>query len=373
MKNSEASLPIACVILPTYNEVENIQTSIDAIFAEQENITSHLLKIIVVDDNSPDGTQDVVRRCQEKYEGLFLLTGDKKGLGEAYKRGIAYALDEVKPDSIFQMDADGQHDTKLIPLFINLANHGFTLVIGSRFALGGSTPDFSFYRTLLSRVGNFMVRYLGGVVGIQDCTSGYRCIKADLFEKCNLNFLSTKGYSFQSSLLCELIRNNARTIEIPIVFPDRQHGESKLALSDQIEFLLNIVRIRFRNSEEFIKYGLVGASGVLVNMSVYLTLTRSFDWQPELASPVGIEISILGNFILNNFWTFRKRVKFSSLRKKLTKFHIAAGVSGFVNYTIFLFLMNLLGVGDIVANLVGIAVGVITNYSINSFWTWKRT
>lgn len=363
---------IACVVLPTYNEAGNINNALTLIFAEQANIASHELHVLVVDDNSPDGTQDLVREFQKNEPRLHLLTGDKQGLGEAYKRGMAHAIAELEPDLIFEMDADGQHDSTLIPLFINLANHGFSLVIGSRFTLGGETPDFSLWRVFLSRVGNFLVRYLGGIAGIHDCTSGYRCIKAELIPKCNFGFLSTKGYSFQSSLLCELIRNGARTIEVPIIFPDRRLGQSKLSFVDQIEFLLNVVKIRFSNSREFIKYSFVGASGVVVNLGIYLVMTRLFGFDPMLAAPVGIEASILSNFFLNNAWTFRRRKALASLRRKLAKFHIAAGISGVVNYLLFLLLFQSLGIYDVLSNLIGIAAATLINYSINSFWTWKK-
>lgn len=217
-----------------------------------------------------------------------------------------------------------------------------------------------------------MVRYLGGIARIHDSTSGFRCIKADLLPKCNMNFLSTRGYSFQSSLLCELVRNGARVIEVPIIFPDRRRGESKLSFKDQLEFLFNIAKIRFRNSEEFIKYCFVGFTGVVVNLGVYIFLTRSASWVPDLASPLAIEVSILSNFILNNGWTFRVRNNIDSTRRKFFKFHMAAGVSGILNYLVFLGLFRILALNDIVASIAGIVVATIVNYSINSFWTWKR-
>ncbi len=370
--NNPNEFPNAVVILPTYNEVDNIAFTVESIFSEQKNIATHRLQILVVDDDSPDGTGAVVKTLQDRYPQLHLLGGSKKGLGEAYKRGMAYALDHLNPDVVFEMDADGQHDSSLIPLFINLSQHGFSVVIGSRFVLGGETPDFSLWRKTLSRVGNFMVRYLGGVARIHDSTSGFRCIKAELLPKCNMNFLSTRGYSFQSSLLCELVRNGARVIEVPIVFPDRQLGQSKLSVKDQIEFLFNIAKIRFRNSEEFIKYCFVGSTGVVVNLGIYIFLTRSAGWIPDLASPLAIESSILSNFILNNGWTFRIRNNNDSTRRKFVKFHMAAGFSGLLNYLVFLGLFKMLGLNDIVASVVGIGVAMIVNYSINSFWTWKR-
>jgi dolichol-phosphate mannosyltransferase len=364
--------PIAVVVLPTYNEAENLPVIIPAIFRQQEKIETHHLHVLVVDDNSPDGSQDIVRNLMPKYPRLDMITGDKKGLGEAYKRGMSHVNENLHPDLIFEMDADLQHDPDLIPLFVILANHGYSLIIGSRFTFGGATPDFSLRRRFLSVVGNWLLRFLAGLPPIRDCTSGYRCIKADLLKRCDLSHLSTRGYSFQSALLFELVRNNARILEIPIVFPDRQYGESKLALRDQVEFMINVLRIRFQKSEEFIRFCIVGASGVLVNLGLYILLTRLFNVPLEIASPIAIETSILTNFTLNHIFTFKNRQTETRLATKLARFHIASGLAGLANYLTLLGLFHLAGLWDILSNLIGIGVGTMINYYINSRWTWKE-
>lgn len=239
-----AERPVACIVLPTYDEADNVALLLPAIFAQQAWLGTHELHVLVVDDESPDGTQDVVRRLAASEPRLHLITGARRGLGEAYKRGLRHAIDRLEPELVLQMDADLQHDPALIPLFVTLAGHGFDVVIGSRFAPGGSTPDFSPYRRFLSHAGNWLIRVVGGMPRIADCTSGYRCLRASLVERCDLRFMSTRGYSFQSSLLCELVRQGARLIEVPIVFADRKRGASKLALRDQLEFLLNLPRLR---------------------------------------------------------------------------------------------------------------------------------
>jgi dolichol-phosphate mannosyltransferase len=244
--NNQNKMPVACVILPTYNEIENVTQVIPAVFQQTAKISgSHDLHVLVVDDDSPDETYAAVKELQRKYKNLHVIGGVKRGLGDAYKRGITYALKYLSPDVIIQMDADGQHDPEKLPQFIALSNSGIGLVIGSRLAPGGETPDFSFWRKFLSHFGNWLIRHLGGVIKIHDCTSGYRCIKADVVKKCDLTRLSTRGYSFQSSLLCEMMRHNTTFIEVPILFKPRMHGISKLAFRDQLEFLLNIVKIRF--------------------------------------------------------------------------------------------------------------------------------
>ena len=364
--------PTAVIVLPTYNEAKNLPVIIPAIFRQQEKIETHDLHLLVVDDNSPDGSQDVVRNFMPEYPHLDMITGDKQGLGEAYKRGMAHAIETLQPDLIFEMDADLQHDPDLIPLFIILANHGYSLVIGSRFTFGGATPDFSLRRRFLSVVGNWLLRFLAGLPPIRDCTSGYRCIKSDLLKKCDLSHLSTRGYSFQSALLFELVRNGASILEIPIVFPDRQHGESKLAMRDQVEFLINVLRIRFQKSEEFIRFCIVGASSVLVNLGIYILLTRLFKLPLEIASPIAIETSILSNFTLNHIFTFKNRQTETRLTTKLARFHVASGLAGVTNYITLLGLVHLAGLWDILSNLIGIGVGTMINYYVNSRWTWKE-
>jgi len=360
-----------CFVLPTYNEEENIENIIQQILKEEKNQSKHTFSILVVDDNSTDETQTIVQRYISLNSKVHLVTGQKKGLGDAYKRGFKFALNDLKADLIFQMDSDGQHDTSLIPNFVSSIEEGKDVVIGSRFVEGGTTPDFSFSRLLMSKVGNLLVRYVGGVTQVKDCTSGYRAIRASYLKELDFSYLSTRGYSFQSSLICDLAWRGADISEIPIEFSSRQGGDSKLALRDQIEFLLNIPRLGFRNLEDFMKYSLVGVSGVFVNLGLYLFLTRYYEISEVVAPLIAIESALISNFILNNFWTFGKRITQSRIRVKFVKFHLVSGFSALINYSAFLTLFLVFGLYDILANLIGIGLAAIVNYLINSNWTWK--
>ena len=360
-----------CFVLPTYNEEENIENIIQQILKEEKNQSKHTFSILVVDDNSTDETQTIVQRYISLNSKVHLVTGQKKGLGDAYKRGFNYALNDLQADLIFQMDSDGQHDTSLIPHFVSSIEGGRDVVIGSRFVEGGTTPDFSFSRLIMSKVGNLLVRYVGGVTQVNDCTSGYRAIRASYLKELDFSYLSTRGYSFQSSLICDLAWRGANISEIPIEFSSRQGGDSKLALRDQIEFLLNIPRLGFRNLEDFMKYSLVGVSGVFVNLGLYLFLTRYYEISEVVAPLIAIESALISNFILNNFWTFGKRITQSRIRVKFVKFHLVSGFSALINYSAFLTLFLVFGLYDILANLIGIGLAAIVNYLINSNWTWK--
>ena len=360
-----------CFVLPTYNEEENIENIIQQILKEEKNQSKHTFSILVVDDNSTDETQAIVQRYISLNSKIHLVTGQKKGLGDAYKRGFKFALNDLKADVIFQMDSDGQHDASLIPDFVSYIEEGKDVVIGSRFIDGGTTPDFSFSRLLMSKVGNLLVRYVGGITQVKDCTSGYRAIRASYLKELDFSYLSTRGYSFQSSLICDLAWRGADISEIPIEFSSRQGGDSKLALRDQIEFLLNIPRLGFRNLEDFMKYSLVGVSGVFVNLGLYFLLTRYYEISELVAPLIAIESALISNFILNNFWTFGKRITQSRIRVKFVKFHLVSGFSALINYSAFLTLFLVFGLYDILANLIGIGLAAIVNYLINSNWTWK--
>ncbi|MEJ2055226.1 MAG: glycosyltransferase family 2 protein [Calditrichaceae bacterium] len=364
-------MKIACIVLPTYNEAENVKVLIPEIFRQAAKLNSHELHVLVVDDSSPDGTADVIRKFQEDYKNLYLITGEKEGLGKAYKRGMNYAMQKLHSDLIFEMDADLQHDPGLIPLFVTLSNHGFSLVIGSRFAPGGSTPNFGLYRKFLSHFGNWLVRFFGGLPRLHDCTSGYRCIRADLIAKCELKDLSTRGYSFQTSLLFELLRNGAKVLEIPITFPDRKHGSSKLAFQDQFEFIVNLVKLRFRKYYEFLKFGFIGLTGIFINLGIYILFTRLLNFPFEYAGLIGIETSILSNFFLNNLWELRSKHGEPHLLTKMYRYHLRSLAGAVINYTVLLIGVFEFDLHDIIANLIGIILAIIINYGVNAFYTWR--
>ena len=244
--------PIACIVLPTYNEAGNLQVLLPRIFEQQGRISSHELHVLVVDDNSPDGTGQLVEGLRNRFPFLHIIHGEKKGLGEAYKRGIGHAMTLLNPQIILNMDADLQHDPILLPEMIDACNQGYTLVIGSRYVQGARILNFSGWRVFLSNTGNALIRWAGGL-NVRDCTSAYRAIRSDALLACDPENLSTRGYSFLSALLCQLIWNGARVLEIPLTFGVRGDGKSKLSLRDQVEFLgrvghIFLERRRFRNA-----------------------------------------------------------------------------------------------------------------------------
>jgi dolichol-phosphate mannosyltransferase len=363
------------VILPTYNERENIRILIPGI----QQVIPKNTKILVVDDRSPDGTGREVRDLQKTHKNLHLLEGNKQGLGEAYLRGFDYATKKLDADIIIMMDADLSHPPKLIPKLIQGINEGNDVVIGSRYIKGGGTPDWNLKRKAISRFGNLFGRYMAGFYKLNDITSGFRAIRVSAFEKINKNNLHTRGYAFLTTLLHELIQTGAKTKEIPLIFYDRKHGKTKLQTKDMAEFFFNAVRLRYRMNERLIKYLAVGGSGILFNLVVfYFVRTLLFSVFERtgafliIASVAADELSIIYNFTLNNIWTFRHSRNSDTMIVRLMKFHFVALGSVVINNVVLYTLNQWLGVWDMLAKFIGILVGFVWNYVVNTKWTWRE-
>jgi dolichol-phosphate mannosyltransferase len=368
------SQPIACIVLPTFNEAKNIPIIIPKIFDQQSRISTHKLVVLVVDSASPDNTSGVVSEYQAKYANLHIICCKERGLGRAYMAGFSHAFAHFSPEFVFEMDADGQHDPTIIPTLLHLAQLSFDCVIGSRFVSGGKVINFSLWRRFLSAFGNFLIRIVGGIPKISDCTSGFRCIRTSMLQQCKFKHLLTTGYAFQSSLISELLRHGARIMEFPIQFNERHHGDSKLRWVDQFDFLLNLFFIRFNQSSQFIKYCTVGASGIVVNLGGYAFLTRYGLMDKTLAIMLSIECSIITNFIGHQLWTFNHPdTHRRSFIGRFFQYHISVLLSSFSNFIVFYFLTFGIGIWDILANFCGICVGFFINYILNINYTWKRT
>ncbi len=234
------------IALPTYNEAPNVSALIQAINKTASTLRGWKLDILVIDDNSPDGTADIVRGLQSTCDNLHLIVGDKKGLGAAYTRGMLWIIKHYDPDFIMEMDADFQHNPADIPRFLEKAENGAQFIIGSRYIAGGDYPDWTFKRKVYSWGANFIARYIAGIYKVEDCTSGYRCISTDFLKSFDLTALKSNGYSFQMALLHAAKTKKLHIAEIPIHFPDRKHGISKLGADDIKEFFINALKLRFR-------------------------------------------------------------------------------------------------------------------------------
>ena len=211
------------VVMPTYDEAENIEEVLGLV----RRAVPHA-DVLVVDDNSPDGTAEIAESVGERLGQISVLRRpEKQGLGSAYRAGFAHGLSEGY-DAMVEMDSDLSHDPLALPSLLSPLDQGADLVIGSRYVPGGSIPDWSLHRRLLSRWGN---RYAGFVLGlaVRDATSGYRAYRATTLAALDLDSVGAEGYGFQIEMAYQVARQGGRIVEVPIAFSDRLRGKSKMS------------------------------------------------------------------------------------------------------------------------------------------------
>ncbi len=228
------------VIIPTYNEAMNIEKLIDKILKQSEDID-----ILVVDDNSPDGTASIVEKIMVKNKKVNLLKREKKsGLGRAYVAGFKWALEKEIYDYIFEMDADFSHDPDELHLFFDAIKEGYDVVCGSRYINGLRVLNWDLKRLFLSLGGNIYARIITGVK-LTDLTGGYNCYSKKVLTSINLDKISSNGYSFQIEMKAKSYYKGFKIKEVPITFRDRYEGTTKMSGGIVNEALFKCFAIRF--------------------------------------------------------------------------------------------------------------------------------
>jgi dolichol-phosphate mannosyltransferase len=227
---------LVAVVLPTYNESENIAR----LLTQLRNVLPDA-RLFVVDDNSPDGTGDIAERCAREMGGIEVLhRPGKQGLGSAYRQGFTHVIAQGV-DVVVSMDVDFSHDPLAIPAMLAAIESGSDAVIGSRYVSGGGTKNWPLHRRLLSRWGNL---YTGAVLGVKvrDCTSGFRAYRSSALAAIAPETTKAEGYAFLSELVVRLSRRGLKISEVPILFIDRENGTSKMSGRIIIESMLLVTR-----------------------------------------------------------------------------------------------------------------------------------
>jgi dolichol-phosphate mannosyltransferase len=234
----------AIVVVPTYNERENIENFVIRVGAIPEN-----LDVLIVDDNSPDGTGNVANMLAARFLGkVFVLHREwKQGIGPAYLAGFQYVLANMDHDRIVQMDADLSHDPAYIPALLQ-ASATYDLVLGSRYLKGISVVNWDFKRLLLSKTASRYVRLATGLP-FTDLTGGFKCWRRTALERIDLRRVAARGYIFQTEMTYRAYHKGLRIGEIPIIFYERNLGRSKISGTIIMEALLRVGLLRFRRLE----------------------------------------------------------------------------------------------------------------------------
>ena len=230
----------ALVIIPTYNELENIGNIIPLILSQDER-----LEVLVVDDNSPDGTADSVKSIMTDNPKIHILEREKKmGLGTAYVAGFRYAI-EIGYDYVFEMDADFSHDANALPEFL-IAIKEYDLVLGSRYIQGVNVINWPMKRLLLSYFANQYSRIVTGLP-VRDATGGFKCFRIEVLKAIDLDRVHSNGYSFQIEMSFKAWKKGFKVHEIPIIFMDRRVGVSKMSKKIVREAVTMVWRLRFQS------------------------------------------------------------------------------------------------------------------------------
>lgn len=227
------------VIIPTYNEKENIERIIRRVFS-----LSHFFEILIIDDGSPDGTADIVKKLQLEYPALHLeqRTG-KLGLGTAYIHGFKWALEKPQYEYIFEMDADFSHNPDDLIKLRQACIEGADVAIGSRYVKGVNVVNWPMSRVLMSYFASMYVRIITRI-DIQDATAGFKCYKRRVLEKIPMEKIKFVGYAFQIEMKFTAIKYGFKVVEVPIIFTDRTEGTSKMSTRIFREAFLGVIQMK---------------------------------------------------------------------------------------------------------------------------------
>lgn len=363
------------VIIPTFNEEDNIAgiiKAVDSVFS----VNNIYGEILVVDDESSDETISIVQSLAMRYDNLKIIVRyADHGLSQSVLEGFKQANSNV----FLVIDADFSHPPVLIPRFYEEVKKGADIVIGSRYTREGKIKRWPLKRRVLSFGATGIGRIL--FLKITDPVSGFFAIRKEVISGAQLH---PRGYK----ILMEVLGRGRweSVFEIPFTFTDRLKGNSKLTyfiISDYMKQVLSITKysLILRNNQvwkewkRMAKFGFVGLSGVLVNVGFLYLFTEYVGLYYITASVVAIELSILNNFLLNDYWTFRLRNEVDSFThnrlQRFFSFQCISFVGVIINIGILYTLTEIFGIYYLVSNLIGILIVFFWNYLINSHVTWK--
>ena len=355
---------LASIIIPTYNEADNIVPLVARIHAAMGD---RPYEILFVDDNSRDGTAGNAASLVPRYPVKVLIRKNKRGLATAILDGLHY----VHGEYICVMDADLQHPPEVLPELFHEMDEGNDLVIASRYVPGGGCEGWSLTRRVISKGAIALAHiFLPATRQCSDPMSGFFAFHNEVVKRATLNPL---GYKILLEII--IMGDHENIAEVPFTFVTRTRGESKLNTKTQKEYLKHLYSLMHRTGEDarFIKFLLVGASGVVVNLGAQFVFKDLVNITLPIAVAAAIEISIVSNFLLNDKFTFRDRLSAgeSNIFARLLKFNGVSLVGAGVQYAITLVLAITIGLHHLPSALVGIVVATMINYLVNNWWTWK--
>jgi dolichol-phosphate mannosyltransferase len=352
------------VVVPTYNEAENVPRLLAAV-----RRAAPYADVLVVDDNSPDGTARVVAEHPDFGDRVWLLERPgKAGLGAAYRAGFAWAL-ERGYQRIAQMDADLSHPPERLPaLFDSLDDADVS--VGSRYVAEGGVENWAWHRRLLSWAGNVYVRAVLGT-GVRDNTAGFKAFRSEALEAVGVLQSQSNGYSFQIENTWRAGQAGLKVVEVPITFTDRTDGESKMSGAIAAEALSRVLVWRFSEVMMFLAVGGFGYVVDVLSFNVFRSVEPFRTLDPVYARTLAVILAILVNYIGNRAWTWRD-VASDDRRRELALFFLFSVIGFGFSLVALVVSHDVLGhtsrlADNISANVIGLALGAAFR-----FWAYRR-
>lgn len=359
------------IIIPTYSEMDNIGVLLERIDKCLENVK---YEIVIVDDNSPDGTAEFVKELSNTYNIKLVVRKNERGLATAVVEGFKHASGNI----LVVMDADLQHPPEKIISMIEEVDNGADIVIASRYNEEEGFGQFNIFRKIISKGANSLARVLfQKLSGIKDIQSGFFALKKDVVNGVVLNPI---GYKILLEIL--IVGNYNDVKEIGYKFSQRENGKSKLGIKTIIDYVNHLVHLSLRTGDlkRFGKYCIIGVSGIFVNTFILYFFTSILKIGISyllLSSAIAYEVSILTNFILNDKWTFKDLViqgKSQGFVARAMYFNSAMVTGAILGIFLLYVFTNIFSINYLISNLISIFIVFILRYyaSITMVWKYKK-
>lgn len=367
------------IVIPTYNEAENVSRLLPMLQEEFSKITKHEMHVLFVDGNSTDRTQEIVLGYSNEHPWVHLMVEkEKEGIGAAYMKGFKKAMRELSAEVVMEMDGDLQHDPKEIVKFLDAIDNGADYVIGSRYIKGGSIPqEWEGYRKFLSWGGSTFARVVLGIWNVKDFTTGFKASRVKgVLDQIDFNEVRSAGFAYKIDLLYKTYKLGAKIVEVPITFGLRDRGSSKIEQNTFLDSLKVVLSIRIQESQSFLKFAIVGFAGTIVDFT-FANLLKYENIQGNVAATASALIAMATTFALNNLWSFNhSKIKGSvAIAKKFVPYTILSTIPVILRYFIVGFSENLFGDTFLVYNLAivfSVGIGLFWNYFTYSKFIWGK-